>query len=92
MDAQLREWARRGVTVNGRKCALSASKKLRRDVTIRKRRERAAEQRARSREHSAEMAARREAARNAPPGESRATGILPASMALAAMALAGAAW
>lgn len=71
---------------------LSASKKLRRDITVRKRKERASAQRARSREHVAEMAARREAARDAPPVEHHVTGMLPASMALAAMALVGAAW
>ncbi len=69
---------------------VSASKKLRREATIRKRKEDRILRRDRDRRNAAEAAARREEARMAPRPERAAhAGLLPASMALAAMALVG---
>lgn len=70
---------------------MSASKKLRRDATIRKRKEDGILRRDRDRRNAAEAAARREEARKTPRSEKTShAGLLPASMALAAMAIVGA--
>lgn len=70
---------------------MSASKKLRRDATIRRRKEDRILRRERERRNAAEAAARREAVSRTPRSERPAhAGLLPASMALAAMALVGA--
>lgn len=70
---------------------MSASKKLRRDATIRRRKEDRILRRDRERRNAIETAARREEARRTPrPERTVRAGLLPASMALAAMALVGA--
>lgn len=70
---------------------MSASKKLRRDATIRKRKEDRILRRDRERSNAVEAAARREEARTSTrSGRPAHAGLLPASMALAAMALIGA--
>jgi hypothetical protein len=72
---------------------MSAAKQMRRSALVRKRKERRVETRARERENAIAAAARRQEMRDAPPSGRRShMGLMPASMALAALALVGGGW
>jgi len=72
---------------------MSAAKQMRRSTIVRKRKERRVETRARDRDNAIAAAARREEMRDAPPSERGShMGLLPASIALAAMGLIAGGW